>query len=73
MQYSVQSRHRIFVKDYLSFTKHMGKIQVKPWIVNIAKRLLIELSNVPQMCLKLLQKEQFKETVGAPCDLNVCK
>ena len=30
MQYSVQSRHRIFVKGYLSFTKHMGKIQVKP-------------------------------------------
>ena len=48
----------------------MGKIQVKPWIVNIARKLLIELSNVPQMCLKLLQKEQFKETVGAPCDLN---
>ena len=23
-----------------------------------------------EMCLKLLQKEQFKETVGAPCDLN---
>ena len=47
----------------------MGKIQVKPWIVNIAKKLLIELSNVPQMCLKLLQKEQFKKTVEAACDL----
>ena len=47
----------------------MGKMQVKPWIVNIAKKLLIELSNVPQMCLKLLQKEQFKKTVEAACDL----
>ena len=74
MRYSVQPRDRIFVKGYgfLYFTKNMGKNIDK----NISKKLsgkyslgmlamrqklLDHENNLPQMRLKLLQKEQFKK------------
>ena len=63
MRYLVQTRDQILAKGYgfLSFAKNMGKIlikiQIKTWVVNTAKNVLIMLNNLQQMHLKLLRKE----------------
>ena len=62
MRYSVQPRDRIFVKDYGIFlAKKWVEILVKTYVVNTARNFLIMLSNLLQMHLKLLQKEEFKK------------
>ena len=67
MPYSVQARNLIFAKGYgfLSFAKNMDKnfrkIQVNTKAVNTTKQFMTMLNNLPQMRLKLLQKEQFKK------------
>ena len=57
MSYSVQPRDRIFVKGYgfLYFAKNMNIDIVK----NICKNFM--LTNLPQISLKLIQKEQLKK------------
>ena len=68
-RYSVQPRDRIFVKGYgfLSFAKNMGKNigknisknlsgKYSPGMLPMHQNLLLQ-----QICLKLLQKEQFKK------------
>ena len=57
MSYSVQPRDRIFVKAYgfLYFAKNMNIDIVK----NICKNFM--LTNLPQISLKLIQKEQLKK------------
>ena len=59
-RYSVQLRDRIFVKGYrfLCFAKTTGR--------NIDKKISTNLSskyNLPQIHLKLLQKERFKNSI----------
>ena len=67
MRYSVQPRDRIFVKGYefLSFNKNMGKSIGKEISKNLSgkysQNFLIIPKNLPQMHLKLSQKEQFKK------------
>ena len=67
MRYSVQSRNRIFVKDYgfVSFVENMGKNIAKSPSKNLdgkySQKLLDHLNNLQQMLLKLLQREQFKK------------
>ena len=74
-RYSVQPRDRIFVKSYgfLSFAKNMikniGKNISKNLSGKYSRNFLIILSNLQQMHLKLLQKEQFKKKVEAAGDL----
>ena len=65
MSYSVEPRNKIFVKGYgfLCFVKNMSKntgskISKK---VNKARNVLIILNNLPEMHLKLFQKEQCKK------------
>ena len=69
MRYSVQARNQIFIKGYgfFPFAKNMGKNIGR----NISKNLSgkyrqnildhAKLNNLPQMRLKLLQKEPFKK------------
>ena len=65
MQYSVQSRDRIKVMDFWSFTKNMskniGENISKTLIGKYSQNFLIMLKNVKQMHLRLLQKESFKK------------
>ena len=72
MRYSVQLRHRVFVKasGFLYFAKNMGKNIgkniIKSLKSNIVKNLLIMQNNLQQMRLKLLQKESFKKKQKQP-------
>ena len=67
MRYSAQPRDQIFVKGFgfLSFAKNMGKNIVKSLSKNLSgkcsQKVLDHGNNLPQMRLKLLQKEQFKK------------
>ena len=66
-RYSVQPKDRIFVKGYgfLSLAKNMGKNIGKSISKNLSgkysQKHLDHVSNLQQMHLKLLQKEQFKK------------
>ena len=68
MRYSVQPRNETFVKGYrfLSSLKKMGKNIgtniSKSEAVNITRDFLIILKNLQKIRLKLLQKEQFKNS-----------
>ena len=67
MCHSVQTWDRLFVKGYgfLSFAKNMGKNMDKNISKNLSRKysrkFSIILNNLPQMGLKLLQKEQSKK------------
>ena len=71
MPYLVQRRDGIFVKGYgfLPFAKNMGKNIGENISDNLSgkysQKLLNMLNNLPQMRLKLLQKEQFQKTAEA--------
>ena len=68
-RYSVHPRDRIFLKliswKYLYFAKNMGKNMDKNISKNLSRKysrkFSIILNNLPQMGLKLLQKEQSKK------------
>ena len=74
MPYSVQPRDRIFiVMDFCVLlkisVKILVKIQVETWVVYIAWNFLIMLKNLPQMCLKVLQKIAIPKTAEETGDL----
>ena len=80
MRYSVQSRNRIFVKDYgfVSFVENMGKNIAKSPSKNLdgkySQKLLDHLNNLQQMyLLNYSSKRVFQKTAEAIGDLTDIK
>ena len=80
MRYSVQSRNRIFVKDYgfVSFVENMGKNIAKSPSKNLdgkySQKLLDHLNNLQQMyLLNYSSKKVFQKTAEAIGDLTDIK
>ena len=80
MRYSVQSRNRIFVKDYgfVSFVENMGKNIAKSPSKNLdgkySQKLLDHLNNLQQMyLLNYSSKRVFQKTAEAISDLTDIK